>query len=236
MIDFPNTPWTKIGELASSDEMTRGQIIREFHELYSKPVYAFVRAHFGPKEAIERTAAAMAVITSEPFLLRVGRGEGKLRSYLLGAVKFAVYGYLRKGKVEQNSVSLDSEAMEAYAENMAWPSDLDPAEWLDTMIARDVLKRSCERLRLEFAERGKANFSTLLNLSVNDGFRTAEDRKLAVERLSLSEASARVAIHRFRKQFRQAFAKEVGMMVSDPSDLEEEVEYMLQLLKRRGTL
>ena len=154
----------------------------------------------------------------------------------LGAVKFAVYGYLRKGKVEQNSVSLDSEAMEAYAENMIRPSDLDPGEWLDTMIARDVLKRSCERLRQEFAERGKANFSILLDLSVKDGFRTVQDRRLAVGRLGLSEGSARVAIHRFRKQFREVFTKEVSQMVSDPSEVEDEVKYLLLLLKRRGTL
>jgi RNA polymerase sigma-70 factor (ECF subfamily) len=48
--------------------------------------------------------------------------------------------------------------------------------------------------------------------------------------LGMSESTARVAVHRLRKRFREIFREEIAHTVSSPDEIEEEVRYLMSVL------
>ena len=48
--------------------------------------------------------------------------------------------------------------------------------------------------------------------------------------LGLSEAAARVAVHRLRKRFRELFQAAVADTVSGPEEVEDELRYLVGIL------
>jgi hypothetical protein len=50
------------------------------------------------------------------------------------------------------------------------------------------------------------------------------------ERLGLNEGVARVAVHRFRKRFREVYREEIAQTLSEGEDLEEELRHLAQSL------
>jgi RNA polymerase sigma-70 factor (ECF subfamily) len=48
--------------------------------------------------------------------------------------------------------------------------------------------------------------------------------------IGMSEATARVAVHRLRKRFREVFREEIAHTVADPRDIDDEVRYLVGVL------
>jgi RNA polymerase sigma-70 factor (ECF subfamily) len=44
----------------------------------------------------------------------------------------------------------------------------------------------------------------------------------------MSDGAVRVAVHRLRRQFRDALVDDIAETVSDPSDVDAEIEYLLK--------
>ena len=48
--------------------------------------------------------------------------------------------------------------------------------------------------------------------------------------LEMSEGAARVACHRMRERYREVFRDEIAFTVADPSEVDEEIEYLKKVL------
>jgi DNA invertase Pin-like site-specific DNA recombinase len=86
-------------------------------------------------------------------------------------------------------------------------------------------------LAAEFALAGKsAYFETLKRWLVGDidNFSQAE----AGHQLGLTEGAVKVAIHRLRKQFRELVKSELAQTVETPEQVQEELNYLLEVLSR----
>ena len=46
--------------------------------------------------------------------------------------------------------------------------------------------------------------------------------------LRMSDGAVRVAVHRLRRQFRDALVEDIAETVSDPADVDAEIEYLLK--------
>lgn len=52
----------------------------------------------------------------------------------------------------------------------------------------------------------------------------------AAKELGLTTGAVKVAIHRLRKQFRDAVETEIAQTVSSPDEIEEELRYLIEVL------
>jgi len=104
-------------------------------------------------------------------------------------------------------------------------------EAYDRQWALVLLERTLGRLQQEFVamERG-ADFETLKGCLMTA--RGAIDNGAMAVRLNVSEGAARVAVHRLRKRFREAYREEIARTLEPGTDLDEEMRYLAAALAR----
>ena len=88
--------------------------------------------------------------------------------------------------------------------------------------ARAVLARSLERLRADYAARGKERVFVALQPHLAGDVGGASYAELARE-LGSTEGAIKVAVHRLRKSYRAALRQEVAETLADPSEVEDEL-------------
>ena len=88
-----------------------------------------------------------------------------------------------------------------------------------------------QRLRQEFTEAGKEGlFDELkgfLSAATEDG---AYD--FAAARLNMTRIAVATSVHRLRRSYRERVREEVAQTVTTPLELEEEMRYLLEVLRR----
>jgi RNA polymerase sigma-70 factor (ECF subfamily) len=86
------------------------------------------------------------------------------------------------------------------------------------------------RLRDEHVSAGKADLFDLLN-----GFLTGDSRTVAygdvAKTSGMTEGAVKVAVHRLRRRFRDTLVQEIAETVSDPGDIDAEIEYLLKAVR-----
>lgn len=109
--------------------------------------------------------------------------------------------------------------------------DETPERIFERRWALSVLDRVVEKLRGEFVQHGHAEHFERLKVFLL-GESDAPYAALARE-MKTSEGALKVAIHRFRKRYRELFRQEIADTVGDPSEVESELRYLAAVLTRK---
>ena len=106
---------------------------------------------------------------------------------------------------------------------------LTPEEAFDKRWAEDLIDRALVRLRSEWKEKDRpfAVLSPYLS-----GERGAPPLGETADKLGVSLAAAKSAVHRLRKRLGELVREEVGATVGERADEGEELEHLLQLLSK----
>ena len=92
-----------------------------------------------------------------------------------------------------------------------------------------LVNRAVERLAAEHADEARhLHFEVLKPWLLGDlGARTQCG---AAQRLGCTENAVRVAVHRFRRRFREIVKQEILQTVNDPAAVPEELRYLVEVL------
>jgi RNA polymerase sigma-70 factor (ECF subfamily) len=194
---------------------------------YYLPIYAYARRRLGdPEQAQDVTQTFFAVLLEKNYLKTVDRSKGRFRAFLLTALKrlmaneWDMQTALKRGG-GKTGVSIDfgrSEKMFGDERSAA----LTAEQHFDRAWVRTLLEYVLEQLRVEFETAGKADQFDGLREFITPGGDPAAMTEVAA-RLELSESTARVAVHRLRKRFRQELREQVAQTVADPAEIEDEI-------------
>jgi len=203
---------------------------------YWYPIYAYARrAGRSPEDAEDLTQEFFARLLEKEWLLAASPEKGRFRTFLLVALKRFMTNEWRRSSAQkrgggQSALPLDTtDAERRYAGEPVEPLAAD--EIYERRWAMTVLDQALDQLGAEFSVEGKsAEFECL-------------KRWLAAERGSIpygevaralgnSEGAARVAVHRFRKRFRQLFKKAIADTMAEGEDVEEELRRIVAVLSR----
>jgi RNA polymerase sigma-70 factor (ECF subfamily) len=106
------------------------------------------------------------------------------------------------------------------------PEDLYDCEW-----AMEIVSRALRTLGEEMAEAGKKDrFELLKGALTGDEKRSRKD---IAARLDMSEGAVKVAVHRLRQRYRSLLRVAVAETVSSEADLEREMGYLVEVLRKR---
>jgi DNA-directed RNA polymerase specialized sigma24 family protein len=200
---------------------------------YWSPLYAYVRQRgFTPHEAEDLTQEFFARLLEKEWLAAAKRECGRFRSFLLMALKrFLANEWDRSQALKRGGgcevISLDAETAESlYATNIpALPAEsLYEKRWALTVLGKVML-----RLKTEHEAAGRAMEYEVLKPSLTADRREIHYEALA-EALSVGPASARSAVHRLWKRFREVFREEVAGTVADPSEVDDEMRAVIAAL------
>jgi RNA polymerase sigma factor (sigma-70 family) len=221
--------------MAASREPTPAsrEALSQLCESYWPPLYGFARRNgYSVEQAQDLTQSFFARFLEKHDVKAADPHRGRFRSFLLGSFKhFLANEYDREHTSKRGGghvfIALEVEGAEArYA---AEPADtLTPEAVFERQWAQGMLDRAVGTLRAEFAGTGKERMFEHL-----EGFLYGEKEAgygdLA-RVLGTTEGAIKVTVHRLRRRFRDVLRADITATVSDDSEIDDEIRYLLAAL------
>ena len=231
---FPATRWSLVLAAAQEGHAHGASALSELCRLYWYPVFAFLRrggraAH----EAQDLTQAFFLHLIEQRSLGRADQLKGPFRGFLIGCLKYfeanereRLQALKRGGHVR--FVSFDVDEAEHRYQNDTWKDSAKPPELsFDRQWANIVTQNALERIRQDFA-------SDLPTYERLKGFLIAGSEpgsyEMAAKDLGVSLSLLKSAIHRLRREYREAVRREIASTVSAPHEIDDEVRYLIHVL------
>ncbi len=235
--EFATTHWSLV-VAAKPDAASQTRARKALEKLcnaYWYPLYAFVRNRgYSSSDAQDLTQSFFARIIETGGFASADPERGRFRSYLLGAMKHFLANEWHRAQAQKRGggvtfLELDALDPEArYALEPAQPTDPDAG--FDREWAQESIARAMEELRAESEARGKGELFEALQGSLT-GDEPARSETAA--RLGLTEGAVKVAVHRLRQRYRELLRAEIAETVTDPSDIDDEMRYLVAALRRK---
>jgi RNA polymerase sigma factor (sigma-70 family) len=231
--DFPSTHWSLV-RLAADRGTNARDALEKICQLYWEPLYCFVRRQGkSPEEAQDITQSFFEYLISGNYFASANQDKGRLRSYLLGALKHFMAALYRKEtalKRSGPSISIDLVEAEATLAKYSELSRRSPEELYERRWALMLLDSVVASLAEEYATNGKQELFETLSafLSWNSGeisYRTV------AESLQMSEGAVKVAVHRMRQRYRELIHQRIEMTLSSPAQVAEEIHHLMEVLR-----
>lgn len=231
---FHTTNWSLVLSARERATTESRRALSALCEVYWGPLYAYVRRQgYDADDARDLTQGYFCLLLDKDYLASVDPGAGRFRWFLLASLKHFLSNERDRQRAKKRGggqlhVSFDAATAEsAYLEER---TERITAETLfELRWARTVIERAKQRIAREFESRGKRRLFELLR-----GHLTGDDRDLpqdAVAReLEMREGAVRVAVHRMRQRFGELLREEVAETVSHPSEVDDELRYLLRVL------
>jgi RNA polymerase sigma factor (sigma-70 family) len=229
---FVTTHWSVVltaqGRSAAADDA-----LEKLCRSYWPPLYAFIRRQgYGREEAKDLTQDFFARLLERRDFEAVRREKGRLRSYLLVALKhFLSNARDRAAAIKRGNgqyiISLDDaqQRVDFGLANTMTADQLFEQRW-----AVAVLEQVLSRLADEYRDLGKMElFTRLKQLLVDDADRPSQ-ADIARE-FGMSENAVKQAFHRFRERYRQVLREEIAHTVAAPGDIEDELRHLITVLR-----
>jgi len=183
-------------------------------------------------DAQDLTQAFFARLLEKDWLTAADRAQGRFRSFLLMALKHFLANEWDRTQTQKRGggveiISLDMEAAQQIP--IPDPKVVSGEAWYDRRWAMTLLETVMHRLREEHEATGRlAQYEQLKPCLTAE--RGAVDYAALGAALRMEPASARSAVHRLRKRFREVFREEVAGTVADPRDVDDEMRAVIAAL------
>jgi RNA polymerase sigma-70 factor (ECF subfamily) len=230
---FPATRWSLVLTASGKDEPAAARAFEELCQIYWYPIYCYVRNRgHTPEDAEDLTQEFFAMLIEREALTRADASRGKLRSYLLNAVKHFLIDRHRRRSARKRGGGVPLLSIDAVSaeKRLAFdPIEADtPESAFDRTWARALLDRVRDQLEDAYRRADKAQLFAALEPYV-----TATDREPPyleiASRLNASAGSLRVAAFRLRQKYRQMLESEIADTLSDRAEINGEISYLLGL-------
>lgn len=225
--EFETTRWSLVlaaGHRSSPDAQAA---LTTLCRSYWFPLYSYVRRRVGNRDEAQDLTQAFFVQLLEKDYLAVARPErGKFRAFLLTSLKHFLSNQWDKARAQKRgggraAIPLDLAAGESRycLEPM---DELTPERLFERQWALTLLEQVLRRLREESVATGKERQFERLKAFVA-GQSSAGAYAAAAEALGVTEGAVKVAVHRFRRRYRELLRSEIAQTVAGPADVDDEI-------------
>lgn len=225
------TNWSLILDVEATSPDIRREAFAELCQAYWFPLYAYARRRGAtPEDAADATQGFFLHLIEKHALRGLDRTAVRFRAYLLASFKhFEADARDRATALKRGGgllrITFDPAMLERFATSIV--DDDSPERLFARHWALTMLERARQRVRADYERTGRsAQFSVLGPHAMSK----PESPTSLASTLGVSEASARVALHRLRRRLGSALRVEVAATVGDPSEVESELRYLLGIL------
>ena len=230
--EFHTTRWSIVVAASGRDDEERDALGWLF-EAYRDPLYAFVRRRgLAPDDASDTVQAFFLSLMERDGFRNLDPAAGRFRAFLLASIKHFLANRRAHERAEkrraQNPSFTVSLTDAEHVFRTAASSALDAEAQYEKGWALTVFRRAMERLETEFREAGRGDVYARLQ-----GFLTGEGdasyREVA-EDLGMAEGGVKTTVHRMRKRLGRHMRDEVAQTIADPTQVDDEIRYHLEVL------
>ena len=233
-VAFTTTHWSVVLE-AQGESPAAHEALEKLCRTYWRPIFAFLRRQGrSPEEAEDITQGFFAQLLERRSLDAVRKEKGRLRSYLLAALKYFVTDEQRRAmaiKRGKGQRLIPLEELRAGDRIEIEPSDPMTAEMIyERRWALTVLERVLSRLKDEYVAAGNAALFGALKELLPDEPGSPSQAEIAA-RLQMTENAVRQAFYRFRQRYQALLREEIANTVATPGDIEDELRHLIAVLE-----
>jgi RNA polymerase sigma factor (sigma-70 family) len=228
---FPETRWGLIVRISGNDPDDRNGALEEICALYRPPIYSFIRnLGHSPHDADDLTQEFFVKFLKKDCFSRPEAERGKLRTFLLTAVKRFLTDEHRRGMRQKRGGGAAFVSIEASGENggiplESLPDGRSPEMLFDRQWAEALLAKVLARLEDHYRRRGEDGvFELLCPYLRADRITPGGGDHPALP--GLTEGAIRVRLHRFRARYRLLLQEEVAATIEPGGDITEEIRYL----------
>jgi RNA polymerase sigma-70 factor (ECF subfamily) len=233
---FATTHWSVVLAAGNGKEEQANTALEKLCAAYWYPIYVYVRRKgYGPEDAQDLTQEFFFQVIAKDRLRLADQNKGKFRNFLLGVLDhFVAHEWSRAHRQKRGGnhtfLSLDQDAPEDRYR--LEPVDHEtPEKNFERQWALTMLDLAMKALEAECMEDGKAAlFAEVKGLL--SGERDPGAYMDISQRLGMSEAALRVAVHRLRRRYGELLRAEVAHTVATAGEIEEEMRSLVQLLSK----
>jgi len=202
---------------------------------YYGPALAFIRRSVTDEDsARDLTQEFFTRLLTRQGLEGVDPVRGRFRSFLLGAVKhFLAHMREQSSRLKRGGgqilESIDPGSDTSPGLQLPDPRAASPDREFDRKWALTLLERALVTLADEHrAAENYPYFEALKPWLTGDTENLSQ--AAAASRLGMNENALKVAIHRLRRRFREVIKNEISQTLSDRTQVDEELHYLLETL------
>ncbi len=228
---FPPTMWSALLQAQASGAAGVHGLDR-LAAAYWRPLYVFLRkrAH-DHEDAADGVQGFFTYLLSGDLLRKARPGEGRFRNFLLVAFRRWLGDQQDKATAAKRgggAVAIPlHELHEMDAESMAGTNS--PEEAFDRKWAESLMARALAALGADWGKRAEVFAALKCGL---EGSAELERYADIGARLGMSEGAVKMAALEIRKGFAAQVRREVRATVASDAEAEEELRYLVQLMRR----
>ncbi len=231
---FTTTHWSVVLE-AQGESPAAQQALEKLCRTYWRPIYAFLRRQgFRPEEAEDITQGFFAQLLERRKFGAVRKEKGRLRSFLLGALKYFLADEKRRAmaiKRGKGQRLIPLEELRADERIDMEPSDPMTAEMIyERRWALTVLEQVLCRLKNEYQVAGNAALFDSLKQLLPDEPGSPSQAEIAAQ-FGMTENALRQAFYRFRQRYQSLLREEIAQTVATPGDIEDELRHLIAVIE-----
>jgi RNA polymerase sigma factor (sigma-70 family) len=231
---FTTTHWSVVLE-AQGESPAAQQALEKLCRIYWRPIFSFVRRQgVRPEEAEDITQGFFAQLLERRKFSAVRKEKGRLRSYLLGALKYFLADEQRRAmaiKRGKGQRLIPLEELRADERIEMEPADPVTAEMTyERRWALTVLEQVLDRLKNEYRVAGNIALFDSLKQLLPDEPGSPSQAEIAAQ-LGTTENAVRQAFYRFRQRYQSLLREEIAHTVATPGDIEDELRHLIAVIE-----
>jgi RNA polymerase sigma factor (sigma-70 family) len=231
---FATTHWSVV-LAAQGPSPAADEALEKLCRIYWRPIYGFLRRKgVDPEEAKDLTQGFFALLLERRDLDTVRKEKGRLRSYLLTALKHFLTNEhnramaIKRGEGQRLIPLEDLHERERVGFE---PTDARAADQIyERRWALTVLDQVLARLGDEYRAADNIQLFDRLQKSLTDEPDRPSPADTARE-FGMTESAVRQASYRFRQRYRQLLREEIAHTVMGPGDIEDELRHLVAVLR-----
>lgn len=232
--EFHTTRWSIVVGAQGKSSRDPAASMESLCRQYWPPLYAYARRRGHSRhDAQDLTQEFFARLLEKDWLAAAAPVRGRLRSFLLMAMKRFMANEWDRSQTRKRGggigfVSLDVEEGEHLFAS-GGPATQPAESFFDRSWALTLMESAMRRLQEESGTGDRRTEYERLKPSLTAGRGETDYDSLAVA-LGVTPTSARSAVHRLRKRFREIFREEVAGTVALPEEVDEEMRAVIAAL------
>jgi RNA polymerase sigma factor (sigma-70 family) len=231
---FTTTHWSVVLE-AQGESPAAKEALEKLCRTYWRPIFAFLRRQgLSPEEAEDITQGFFAELLERRSLDAVRKEKGRLRSFLLGGLKYFLANEERRAmaiKRGKGQRLIPLEELRAGERIEMEPADPVTAEMIyERRWALTVLERVLSRLKEEYSTAANTALFDSLKELLPDEPGAPSQAEIAAH-LEMTENAVRQAFYRFRQRYQSLLREEIAHTVATPGDIEDELRHLIAVLE-----
>lgn len=232
--EFTTTRWTIILSAANTSLPESRPALETLCRQYWKPLYTYARNRGqGHQDAQDITQAFFGHLLSSNLPSQADRTLGRFRSFLLTAMKNFMNSQYRASTTQRRG---GQECVHLSFDEAPWLEstltvDNNPEVAFERQWARTVVDFALDRLAKRQADSGHADRFAVMRPMLLEPDRAGEAQQVLMSSFGMTEGGIRTSLSRLRSSFRDLVREEVSRLVDDPSEIDDEISYLLKALR-----